>query len=341
MKKFQVRLFVPFFVLLLVFFLSVNKQAYAYTIQVHNDGSISVYKNLVLGDDTEIENEDKDTDEVENKQEAEDTSGVEQQERERAQEMVKKREELRREEEKKNAEKRREEVKEKTLSTKNSRIEITPDNKLTRVKIEQKKTVNETAKKTLERKITTLQELARKEQRELTLEEKNQIRNLEKEIHGLEFKEVENSMQKEAVKVELKNELKLHSENGETEIEQSGISMKTSLPIRIDSQTGAMTIVTPAGEKNVTVLPEQALLHLVNSGFVDANSTSSASQSFDFQLDAEGNNFSYKFTGKKTQKFLGIFPVAIEKQMVVSPETGDVQAIDQTLTSKILDLFAF
>ena len=58
-------------------------------------------------------------------------------------------------------------------------------------------------------------------------------------------------------------------------------------------------------------------------------------------LTSEKGALIYRISGEKVEKFLGLFPLSIQKQILVSADTGSVVKVELSLLSQILSFFTF
>lgn len=123
---------------------------------------------------------------------------------------------------------------------------------------------------------------------------------------------------------------------GEFKIERNKIMVKTNYPLSVNPETKALTVTTPAGEKTITVLPDKAADIIKELGVVDDTGFSS-----DIEMETDKEKLVYKVKGKKREKLFGIMPVEVEKEVVMSAETGQLVDTNQTLMSKLLDALSF
>ena len=142
-------------------------------------------------------------------------------------------------------------------------------------------------------------------------------------------------------------------------IEQEKFSAKTNYPLSIDSETNKLYVTTPKGTRLVTVLPDQAIANMLRRGVLDIidndkdasdsatptpEATNSASPSpttestfsaipleeepsIQLVLD-DNDDLVYKIVGQKNKKFFGVLPIKIEKEVIISAETGEVISQD-------------
>ena len=115
----------------------------------------------------------------------------------------------------------------------------------------------------------------------------------------------------------------------------------TRFPLSINPQTNQLTVTTPAGEKNVAVLPDQAVENLLRLKFIDIVATDSATgTSENISLGLLNDEPTFQIKGLDNQKLLGFLPVSIQKTSFVSAESGEVLKIDQTFLNRLLDLLS-
>lgn len=115
----------------------------------------------------------------------------------------------------------------------------------------------------------------------------------------------------------------------------------TRFPLSINPETNQLTVTTPAGEKNVAVLPDQAVANLLRLKFIDIVATNSATgTSENISLGLLNDEPTFQIKGLDNQKLLGFLPVSIQKTSFVSAESGEVLKIDQTFLNRLLDLLS-
>ncbi len=140
--------------------------------------------------------------------------------------------------------------------------------------------------------------------------------------------------------------IKVATAGGERFVIQRGATgAVTDFPLSIDLATNTLIVNTPAGQKTVTVLPDQAVQNLIAANVVNrlggqaiANVTSVSQV---ITLGEQNGVPIYEINGISDQRLLGFIPIAIEKTVTVSAETGTVVSTQQSLGNRILDLFAF
>jgi len=150
-----------------------------------------------------------------------------------------------------------------------------------------------------------------------------------------------------------KDSIKIASAGGERFFLQRGnMGAVTEFPLSIDLATNTLFVKTPAGEKAVTVLPEQAIQNMIASNvvnrlggqaIVDAVSNNTLTSVEQIITLGEVNDILvYEINGISDQKLLGFIPIAIDKEIVVSAETGEVVSADvSSALDRVLDLLSF
>jgi hypothetical protein len=84
-------------------------------------------------------------------------------------------------------------------------------------------------------------------------------------------------------------------------------------------------------------MPDEALGIVVELKALNANGVVEPS----ILLVSEKGSLIYRVSGEKFEKFLGLFPLPIQKQILVSADTGSVIKVELSLISKILSFFTF
>ena len=127
-------------------------------------------------------------------------------------------------------------------------------------------------------------------------------------------------------------------------IRKGEIQAQTRFPLSIDPQTNMLTVTTPAGVKNVTVLPDAAVENLLQQGIIDkVKTTTAAANGGQLKLITLGllnNEPAFQVAGADNKKLLGLLPVSIDKTTFVSAQTGQVIKVEETLLSRLFDLLS-
>lgn len=119
----------------------------------------------------------------------------------------------------------------------------------------------------------------------------------------------------------------------------------TDFPLSIDLATNTLTINTASGEREVAVLPDQAVQNLlaanVLSQLVRSNATLAGEEITGLEdviaLGEKNGIPVYQIQGVSEQRLLGFIPVLIEKTVTVSAETGEVAGTQQSVVDRVLD----
>lgn len=133
-------------------------------------------------------------------------------------------------------------------------------------------------------------------------------------------------------------------------IERLNVQALTELPLSVDLNTNVLTVTTPAGEKQVTILPDQAVQNMLAANVIDRIGGAALVEEVRLgniqtlgQVVALGlhNNVPvYEVQGIKEHRFLGFFPVTTEVTVSVSAETGEVVETNQSLGDRIIGFFS-
>ena len=116
---------------------------------------------------------------------------------------------------------------------------------------------------------------------------------------------------------------------------------ETHFPLSINPTTNQLTVTTPAGEKNVAVLPDQAVANLFRLKFIDRIASGSAAENpTGIKLGLLNNNPVFQVLGVDEQKLLGFITVSVNKTSFVSAENGQIVRVDATFLNRLLDLFS-
>lgn len=131
-------------------------------------------------------------------------------------------------------------------------------------------------------------------------------------------------------------------------IMRASASAVTSFPLSIDLATNTLTVTTPAGPRQVAVLPDQAVQNLLaanvisqlvsNNSLVPQEITSVGSV---IALGEQNGIPVYQINGILNQRLLGFIPVVIEKTVTVSAETGEIESTQIPLVDRVLDIISF
>lgn len=156
----------------------------------------------------------------------------------------------------------------------------------------------------------------------------------ETELESESIDDINDALKEEGIHIASASGNNLRIRKGEFEAE-------THFPLSIDPTTNMLTVTTPAGVKNVAVLPDQAVANLLKNNYINSVASGSAtSTTQNIILGLLNNNPTYQINGISNQKLLGLFPVEIANTSFVSATNGDIIKVDETLFNRLLDLLS-
>lgn len=138
------------------------------------------------------------------------------------------------------------------------------------------------------------------------------------------------------------NGIKIATESGQVRFGRSQNAL-TNFPLSINPLTNELIVTTPAGEKIVTVLPDQAVANLLATNVVnliEASESAGVSTAGPIKLVIKDNEAVYEINGVKTYKVLGFIPVNSKVKAFVSAENGDVVSKEESILSRLLDILS-
>lgn len=168
---------------------------------------------------------------------------------------------------------------------------------------------------------------------------------------GKEITAREHLKERDELEQELEDEdINISSEAGEMEIEHNDVRARFGFPLSIDPVTRDLIVTTPAGERTVAVLPDEAMRRLFASGKLtpvasgsaqpqDASSSGTLANSIELTL--KNGNLVYEVNGEKHEKFLGVVPVTFNRKITVSALSGEVLSEAQSILDTILGFLSF
>jgi len=159
---------------------------------------------------------------------------------------------------------------------------------------------------------------------------------------------------------ELKNEIEEELEDNGIKIATGGagrlifaknqIAATTSFPLSIDIGTNQLIVTTPAGEKIVAVLPDQAVENLLATGVISELARSTTEETalsneigmtnaiVEFKI--KNDEPIYEIDGIKIYRLFAVIPVSRPVTAVVSSETGELIEREQSFLTNIVDLLS-
>jgi hypothetical protein len=134
------------------------------------------------------------------------------------------------------------------------------------------------------------------------------------------------------------------SSANEITLRKGNVEAQTHFPLSIDPATNTLTVTTPAGVKNVAVLPDQAVQNLLQQRIIDSvSNTAIASNGATLQqvtLGLLNNTPAFQVVGVANKKLFGFFPIGVDKTSYVSAQNGQVLQTNESFISQIFDLLS-
>lgn len=131
------------------------------------------------------------------------------------------------------------------------------------------------------------------------------------------------------------DELEISTEEERHTVRFNGVAASTNFPLSIDVATNELIVATKDGPKIVAVLPDQAVANLLETGIVDRVDSES-----DLELQVQNGEPVYQIGGSKRYRFLAFIPVTQPVVSIVSAETGEVVATQQSVWANIVDFLS-
>lgn len=135
-------------------------------------------------------------------------------------------------------------------------------------------------------------------------------------------------------------------------IRRNDVGALAHFPLSVDLSTNTLTVTTPAGERAVTILPDQAVQNMLAANVIDqvggSAFTSLVQENPELSLgqivrliQTQQGALAYEVPGVRQQRLLGFIPVVIETTAIVSAETGELLDTQSSLVNQLLDLVSF
>lgn len=121
------------------------------------------------------------------------------------------------------------------------------------------------------------------------------------------------------------------------EINANNVIAQSSMGFSVDPLSGILTVETPNGPQKVSIMPDEALGIVTELKALNAKGQIEPS----ILLVSEKGSLIYRVSGEKVEKFLGLFPLSIQKQILISADTGSVVKVELPLLSRIMSFFTF
>lgn len=120
------------------------------------------------------------------------------------------------------------------------------------------------------------------------------------------------------------------------EINANNVIARSAMALSIDPLSGILTVDTPSGPQKVTIMPDEALGIVQELRALDVKMKEP-----NIALITEKGILVYTVEGERLEKFFGLLPVAIQKEFVVSADTGGIVRVDLPILSRVLSFFTF
>ncbi|HVZ12058.1 MAG TPA: hypothetical protein VG965_03430 [Patescibacteria group bacterium] len=132
------------------------------------------------------------------------------------------------------------------------------------------------------------------------------------------------------------NGIGIATDGGKFVLSQSGTSAKTTFPVSIDFSSNTLYIDTPAGQQEITVLPDNVVKSLISRKIF--SQVSDGTKTADpITLSQSNGQPVYQIKGTEDKKFFGIIPIKVSKDVTVSATTGQVEGNSQSFFNRVLD----
>jgi hypothetical protein len=123
----------------------------------------------------------------------------------------------------------------------------------------------------------------------------------------------------------------VREENGKKIIEGGQFRAHTDLPISVNVSTNQLVVTTSAGDREVTVLPEQAIENLNAQGIVGSIEDSESIE----VVEEEGAPV-YKIEGTQQKRLFGVLPLQFKSRYSVSAVDGSIRQESSSFVNSIL-----
>ena len=134
------------------------------------------------------------------------------------------------------------------------------------------------------------------------------------------------------------NGISVSTKEGETSISRGGFTATTVYPLSVGGQN-TLAITTPAGEQQIKLTPDQIVNEL--KGILDVASPSANLSNNSIEIKVKDGQPVYEVNGKKSFKFLRIFDIPQSQKLIVSADTGDIIATEQSLLTNLISILSF
>lgn len=133
--------------------------------------------------------------------------------------------------------------------------------------------------------------------------------------------------------------IEIASSSGGLLIKKNKRKALTRFPLSINPETNELVVTTPAGQKTVTVLPDQAVENMLSNSVLSGIDEDGGEENI--EIEERNDELVYKVKGEKDHKFLGFIPLKTAITAFVSAQTGELTAQEQSLLSRIISQLSF
>lgn len=133
-------------------------------------------------------------------------------------------------------------------------------------------------------------------------------------------------------------------------VERLNTQALTDLPLSVDLTTNELTVTTPAGERTVTVLPDQAVQNMLAANVIDrlgGEQLAALIRQGGIQtlgqvitLAQQDGAPVYEIQGVKEHRLLGFLPATTAVTVTVSAETGEIVKETQPFLDRLIDILS-
>lgn len=126
------------------------------------------------------------------------------------------------------------------------------------------------------------------------------------------------------------------------------VETHTDFPLSIDPATKQLSVTTPSGIHELTILPDHAVQNLINLKIfsnilatADSNTASAEASNNVINLTEINNQPAFEIDGVSDKKLFGIFPIAFTKKVFVSSDNGKILKTQQSAVDSFLEKISF
>lgn len=168
----------------------------------------------------------------------------------------------------------------------------------------------------------------------------------EVEIEDDELEELEDAVEDELDDDDVKL---APTTNNKLAVTKNQVAAVTDFPLSINVETRELIVTTPAGQKVVAILPDQAVENLLATGIINRVETPPADTIIQDQLgtltgvvrlEIRNGEIVYSVDGVKTHRMFGFIPVNTPTTAFVSADNGTVVAQERSIIANIVDILS-